>query len=1022
MIRSFDISLTGLTAHQDWLDILSDNIANINTHGYKRSRMTFQETLSVSLDGAFQPSSKGGGINPKQMGFGVETRTIDVIHTQGLMEETGKATDLAINGNGFFILSDPYSHYCYTRSGNFDFDKDGNLVNPANGMFVKGWMGRWDDLEGRRYIQPGGSLENIQIQLGSILKARPTDEISLEGNLNVDMSVAIDPIDMKKTVSLRSLSQVVDGDGSSLSLIADIQAAGWNTGRNPDPTSFIKITTSDGAEFESKPLNNTNYSNLNDLIKKINEAFSYDDFFKYDPTTDMFTITPYKEGITITLEEKGVTSGIGFWTAINMPSGTHDPNIKEKIKFTHLMDAQHPDREYYRWEALDPATGEPVPMVESAVRSVLSTGPNGTSKVSANNVPNLDITQPFTAAGFDITPNLNSRITIRSSAYASAGGEGIWTSRSLSEYTSIDQFIAEVNNQDSAPVTLTYSPLTDTFTCYNDAPGTAVIIEESVANGFVTIAKFQVYSQDHGANYLWNGQTDVDFTRSAAFRATTLPAKGILRLDPITGKVIESYIDTDENQNNVLDRTSEIPGITAIITLAKSPPRLFGGDLWSHATSSRGLGKDFYRGTNGQIRESVWVDTPTAGSTITINLDRNDINGSAIVVTANQTFIPADPANSQGTWRFSDNTGPKGVDQIIFTPNTAWESQHDVLFEINYVRLGYSSLKPSDTFIPNGNEGPEDITFMPNTGNITDYRYYSADDMANNGFVEMAKAGLPATADRQPKDEYIYSVSREIYDSLGNAISLRFNFERIDTNYWLWWVRNPSEDANYPEGLLSGYGILTFNYDGTYNRPYSETFQSPSDPATFDGDNGDSFYGKTMGYRGIYIDPPSLAYPKDFGGSPPPERGATVIKLDPDFKKIHQYAGGNEVAIDSSGYGMGILEETTINETGIIWGNYSNKQQQPLAQIALATFSNPGGLSHEAGTIFKVTANSGAPEVTTPGTGLAGIISSKRLEKSNVDLADEFGKMIIAERGFMANSRGITTADRIIMDIMRLRM
>jgi flagellar hook-basal body protein len=910
----------------------------------------------------------------------------------------------------------------YTRAGAFDLDSEGNLVNPQDGSVVQGWMAKWRD--GEAVVSVDGPIEDIRINIGSLLKAKPTSKISLSGNLNSLSPLAIPAVELEKVLSLRSLSQVVDGDGQTLRPDPGpglgIQDCGWNTGRNPHPESRIRIRTSDGEVYESQKLNNENYPTLHKLMEEINGIFG-EGFFRYSLESDLFIITPKVEGVKITLEDLNVPlGGIGFFEAINMPTGEHNPTVKERIKFTHLLDAQHPEREYYRWEAVE-MDGGPVPMVASAITSTLSTGPNGTWKVSSTNVHSIDLSRPFASAGFDITPRLDSTITIRSSAYASEGGEGVWTSRALSSYRSVDEFLAEVNNQDSAPLTLTYDPVNDRFVCWNDAPGTAVLMEESGEGGFVTIAKFRRYSQDHGANFLWNGQSDVDFTRTAQFRSTTLPAKGIIQLDPETGKVIASYIDTDENQNNVLDLTSEIPSTTAIITIRRTPPRLFGGDLWPHTTHTRGTGKDFFRQTNGQIHESHWVDTPSAGTTITIDLDRSDVNESAIVVTRNQNFVPPDSstAPAQGTWRFSDNTGPGGVDQIVFTSDGA---ASDVLFEIAYVRTGYSNLKPSDTFIPNGNEGKEPIVFQPNTGIVKSYKYYSEDDLVRGGMVEGAVKGEGVEAIRLPKDEYIYKRSVEIYDSTGERKALIFNFERLDTNYWLWWVLNPAEDEYREEGLLSGYGILAFDAYGGYDPLHSEVFQSPSDPATFDGDNGAPYYGGTRGYRGIYIDQPELGYPADFGGAPPPEMGAAIIEICPDLLSIIQNAGGSEVTIQANGYGLGRLKGITIDKEGIIWGNYTNEETFPLAQIGIATFSNPEGLSKEGGTTFRPTPNSGPPSIMPPGKGMAGTIHSGRLEGSNVNLSDEFLNLILAERSFQANSRGITTSDRIVMEIMRLRM
>jgi flagellar hook protein FlgE len=121
------------------------------------------------------------------------------------------------------------------------------------------------------------------------------------------------------------------------------------------------------------------------------------------------------------------------------------------------------------------------------------------------------------------------------------------------------------------------------------------------------------------------------------------------------------------------------------------------------------------------------------------------------------------------------------------------------------------------------------------------------------------------------------------------------------------------------------------------------------------------------------------------------------------------------------GYPKGVLEDISIDSMGILVGEYSNGKSLDLAQLAVATFSNPSGLDNEGGTMFLETPNSGRADIGAPGSGRRGTIVSGMLEMSNVDLTREFTNMIIAERGFQANARTITTVDRIIMELMRLR-
>ena len=143
MMRSLWAGVSGLENHQTRMDVLGNNIANVNTNGFKKGRVTFQDMLSQTLSGAAKPTDEVGGVNPQQVGLGMMVSTIDTIHTQGSLQSTGVMTDVALQGNGFFVLKDGNKQY-YTRNGAFSLDQDGRLVNPANGHGCRdGWRRRW---------------------------------------------------------------------------------------------------------------------------------------------------------------------------------------------------------------------------------------------------------------------------------------------------------------------------------------------------------------------------------------------------------------------------------------------------------------------------------------------------------------------------------------------------------------------------------------------------------------------------------------------------------------------------------------------------------------------------------------------------------------------------------------------------------------------------------------------------------------------------------------------------------------
>ncbi len=135
MLRSMYSGVSGMRGFQTKLDVIGNNIANVNTVGFKKSRVMFQDILSQNISGATQAGTSGG-LNPRQIGLGSNTASIDTVHSPGSPMTTNLTSDLAIEGDGFFVVSPDGGETKYlTRAGNFTRDGDGNLVN-AQGMFV----------------------------------------------------------------------------------------------------------------------------------------------------------------------------------------------------------------------------------------------------------------------------------------------------------------------------------------------------------------------------------------------------------------------------------------------------------------------------------------------------------------------------------------------------------------------------------------------------------------------------------------------------------------------------------------------------------------------------------------------------------------------------------------------------------------------------------------------------------------------------------------------------------------------
>ncbi len=186
MMRSLFSAVSGLQNHQTRMDVIGNNVANVNTTGFKKGRVTFQDILSQTLTGAAKPTDERGGLNPMQVGLGMTVSSIDTLMNQGSLQTTGKNTDMAIAGEGFFTVKLGDRTF-YTRSGNFLLDNDGTFVNP-NGMKVQGWNAVTLQ-NGDRIINPSAPLEDLKIPLMEKLEARETSNVKLKSNLNLDTPI-----------------------------------------------------------------------------------------------------------------------------------------------------------------------------------------------------------------------------------------------------------------------------------------------------------------------------------------------------------------------------------------------------------------------------------------------------------------------------------------------------------------------------------------------------------------------------------------------------------------------------------------------------------------------------------------------------------------------------------------------------------------------------------------------------------------------------------------------------------------
>ncbi len=227
----------------------------------------------------------------------------------------------------------------------------------------------------------------------------------------------------------------------------------------------------------------------------------------------------------------------------------------------------------------------------------------------------------------------------------------------------------------------------------------------------------------------------------------------------------------------------------------------------------------------------------------------------------------------------------------------------------------------------------------------------------------------------------IVSGTVSIFDSLGNAHSMTLKYTKIDDNNWKWTTEMPTSS-----GTLSGNeGSITFNSDGSI--------------------------------ASIAPNPPVITF-SPVGGA---AEENMVLDLGEGFEGITQISGSSVVsAASQNGSAAASLANISIDQYGYIEGVFTNGQSRKLAQILISTFPNRNGLTSVGENMFTVSANAGEPYISEPGESSNTTIQSGALEQSNVDLSEEFTRMIVSQRGFQANSRVITVSDTLLQEITNL--
>ena len=347
MLRSVFAGVSGLRNHQVRMDVIGNNISNVNTVSFKAGRVTFKEGFAQLLQGASRPPGDQGGINPIQIGLGMQIGSIDQIFNQGNLETTGLTTDVAIQGDSFFVVRKGNQSF-YTRAGNFQVDALGQLVSPSNGFIVQG-----------RAYENGVLLDGIQdirLPFGQKVSARPTAEVTLAGNLNASSPIFQgdfnDPVDRALPVNEAAWTEtqiaVFDSQGTK----HDVKIQMWKTAPNewqwrldPATSAIQQGFTTDSSSPPSSialPTPPAGYEIVADDVRLVSPTGAeYDrpadwDFVAGPPPEVTFTANmPSDAEITVSyfMRPTAPATGVNSGTFTFDPTGIMSANTEAAIDF-----------------------------------------------------------------------------------------------------------------------------------------------------------------------------------------------------------------------------------------------------------------------------------------------------------------------------------------------------------------------------------------------------------------------------------------------------------------------------------------------------------------------------------------------------------------------------------------------------------------------------------------------------------------------------------------------------------------
>lgn len=957
MLRSLYSAVSGISVNQNAMDVIGNNISNVNTIGYKMGRAVFQDLLSQTMTSGKAPSDSTGGINPRQVGTGAFLVAVDNIMEQGVIKSTASTTDLAIEGNGYFILRGEGATKYYTRAGDFNFDKTGVFTNPS-GYRVQGWMA--DPTTGN--IKYNSAASDIALSdAHKIMQAKATSDIKYAGVL-----------DSSSTGSKYTFNKMLTQANGQMSIFDVLGTNGGTSdtlGLKTNGTVTVKAHATgltrinqiytEGGQAVNLKTNSTVTFTVNGVAKQIKYVTSGDNAASGEFST--------MQGLVDCMNTYVFDNGGG--TALDATFKLENGQIKITGNATanfEINSITSSSQNLYLTNLLSPLQGNYI---------AASTNETGTFYFQSA----LKASENFKTLN-DLAAQIQS--SIKGNVLDNFSSTFLENNFGLNNG---DTFAVNyINGATPGSATFTYTSNPDMVT------GTTFHTLSDLANAMSnTIPDLTASVNGEGLDFKYNGTSSMEFTNFT----TTSVLTGLPNASPYMEGVFNSLIvPTGGPILTTLSTTaniSEVAGKGRLTYNNSSTLYNLTGFSIKNSSTNEFFDKNIFIKPNettlnaGNSTYSKKFLTTATEDTLLIDLF--DQSGNACSFVDGSTVINFNATIDKNELSTA-NAYSVGVKNTVSDMMTALEE---------YLGLGSKFNSRSNVVITNGV-----MTVFGEDGeanDITSLQLTAKPASANSVFNSFI--GTPQKTATAAGGRYVSDMT--IYDQQGNAHVVEFDFAAYnkDRNEWKLKVSTSGTNSSVSiDGATTNEIIIAFSPDGKPSHvydPYTDPVNLIASPSiSFNPGNG------TNAINNIKVG----------FGTPGTNDGLTLSDAPLSINTAEQ-----------NGYQLGALEKKFCNEDGIIIGYYTNGQVRNIAQVATSTFANDRGLMKVGGTMFAETVNSGTAAIGTPNSGFRGKIAANSLEQSNVDLSTEFVNMIVTQRGFQANSRVVTTSDEMIQELLNLK-